>query len=98
MATAEWDPLGPGTGISNNNDTFYRRTLLYSLTWSFPGSDLSDWICIAAKNGGPIALTRDESKPVLLTTTATGGHNDSKSKRIWIYTCAGTLLHVIVVG
>jgi hypothetical protein len=96
--SAEWDSLGTA------GDAFYCRTQLYTLTWSFPGSDLSDYIVAGAPNGGPIALTRDESKPVLLTATAAGDAaagvpaSSSKTKRVSVYSSAGILLQSITVG
>jgi hypothetical protein len=90
--SADWDPLG------SSNDAFYRRTSLYDLTWSFPnGGDLSDYVIVGASNGGPIALTRDESKPVLLSS---GGIDNasSKSKRVSVYNSAGILMQSIIVG
>lgn len=95
--SAEWDSLG------NAGDAFYCRTQLYTLTWSFPGSDLSDYIVAGAPNGGPIALTRDESKPVLLTAAAGDAAagvpaSSSKTKRVSVYSSAGILLQSITVG
>jgi len=97
--SAEWDSLG------NTGDAFYCRTQLYTLTWQFPGSDLSDYIVAGAANGGPIALTRDESKPVLLTSAGGDGSGGAavlpstgKTKRVSVYTSAGVLLQSITVG
>lgn len=97
---ADWDSLGNDT-----RDAFYRRTQLYSLSWSFPGSDLSDYILAGAPNGGPIALTRDESKPVLLNPTSSNGnagdaipHSSGKTRRVSVYSSAGILLQSITVG
>lgn len=87
----DWDPLG-------TSDAFYRRLQLYSLTWTLPGGDLSDFVIAGARNGGPIALTRDESKPVLLRDAGDVANASSKSKkRIWVYSSAGILLHSIIV-
>lgn len=93
--SAEWDSLG------NAGEAFYCRTLLYSLTWQFPGSDLSDYILAGAPNGGPIALTRDESKPVLLTAAHDGAPSSAssgKARRVSVYSSAGVLLQSITVG
>lgn len=97
--SADWDTLG------NSTDAFYRRTLLYTLSWSFPGSDLSDYIVAGAPYGGPIALTRDESKPVLLTAAANDNAagaavpaSSGKTKRVSVYSSAGILLQSITVG
>lgn len=93
--SAEWDPLGSA------GEAFYCRTLLYSLTWQFTGSDLSDYILAGAPNGGPIALTRDESKPVLLTAhdgAPSSSVVSGKAKRVSVYSSAGVLLQSITVG
>lgn len=88
----DWEPLG-------TSDAFYRRIQLYSLTWTLPaGGDLSDYVLVGARNGGPIALTRDDSKPVLLRDAAdVFAASSKKKKRIWIYSSAGILLHSIIV-
>ena len=100
MAThsADWDTLGTST-----TDAFYRRTPLYTLSWSFPGSDLSDYIVAGAPYGGPIALTRDDSKPVLLTapndsSNAAVPSSSGKTKRVSVYSSAGVLLQSITVS
>lgn len=92
--SAEWDALG------NAGDAFYCRTQLYTLAWQFPGSDLSDYIVAGAPNGGPVALTRDESKPVLLTGAGDGNAvapTTGKTKRVSVYSSAGILLQSITV-
>lgn len=85
--SADWDALG-------STEAFYRKTRLYSLTWQLPGGDLSDYIFVAARDGGPVALTRDESKPILVKDSSVAG---GKKKRIWIYSSSGLLLQSIVV-
>lgn len=97
--SAEWDTLG-------NTEAFYRRTLLYSLDLVLPGGgDLSDYLLAGARNGGPLAITRDDSKPVLLKEAASsssaegGAGRDSRNrKRVWLYTSAGILIQSIVVS
>lgn len=102
--SADWDALGsPGaSAAAASTDAFYRRTPLYTLSWSFPGSDLSDYIVAGAPYGGPIALTRDDSKPVLLTSnddnaSAAVPSSSGKTKRVSVYSSAGILLQSITV-
>lgn len=94
--SAEWDTLG-------NTEAFYRRTLLYSLDLVLPGGgDLSDYLLAGARNGGPFAITRDDSKPVLLkeassASAAEGSGSGRNRKRVWVYTSAGILIQSIIV-
>ena len=92
--SAEWDTLG-------NTEAFYRRTLLYSLDLVLPGGgDLSDYLLAGARNGGPFAITRDDSKPVLLkeASSASAAEGSSRNrKRVWVYTSAGVLIQSIIV-
>lgn len=50
---SDWTQLG--------SDIFYRKHELYSLEWG-GGINLGDFMVAAAPYGGPIALTRDETK------------------------------------
>lgn len=99
-ASADWDTLG------DSSNAFYRRVIQYGSTesWSAAlpaGVDLADYVVASADNGGPIALTRDDSKPVIVgsgssaTTSESGG---GRKKRVWLYTCSGVLLRSIVVS
>ncbi|SCZ98560.1 BZ3500_MvSof-1268-A1-R1_Chr3-1g05464 [Microbotryum saponariae] len=80
--SASWESLG---------ETFYRKQEVYALPWRDSLGDLSNYIIASAKNAGPIALSRDERKPVLL------GRNQTTLARpkIMIYSCAGLLLQTI---
>ncbi|SCV74365.1 BQ2448_6797 [Microbotryum intermedium] len=84
-ASASWESLG---------ETFYRKQEVYALPWRDSLGDLSNYIIAGAKNAGPIALIRDERKPVLL------GRNQTTLARpkIIIYSCAGLLLQTIPVS
>ncbi|WVQ78256.1 hypothetical protein IAT38_000340 [Cryptococcus sp. DSM 104549] len=57
------------------------------MSWRVP--DLSDYVVATAKNGGPIAMIRDERKVMLL-----GKHAPGKPK-IYIYTSSGILLNTL---
>ncbi|KAK4687137.1 vacuolar protein sorting-associated protein 16, partial [Tremellales sp. Uapishka_1] len=70
--TSTWDTI---------QDVFYRKEEVYSMLWKIP--DLSDYLIAGGKNGGPIALMRDERKVMLL-----GRHSAGKPK-IYIYTSSG---------
>ncbi|KAL0240233.1 hypothetical protein I308_106782 [Cryptococcus tetragattii IND107] len=74
--TATWDTI---------QDVFYRKDEIYTLEWKI--SDLSDYIVTSARNGGPIAMIRDERKIMLL-----GKHPPGKPK-IYVYTSSGILLN-----
>ena len=90
--SAEWDALG-------TTEAFYTRTQLYTLSWSFPGGDLADYTIVGARNGGPLAITRDDSKPVLFKdNNASSTGNPGKNKRVWVYSSAGILLQSIIVS
>ena len=89
--SAEWDRLGDG-------EAFYRRLQLYTLTWSLPGGDLADYIVAGSRNGGPLAMTRDDSKPVLLQDSNALTGTAGKRKRVWVYSSAGSLLENIIVS
>ncbi|BGO93965.1 Vacuolar protein sorting-associated protein 16 [Rhodotorula toruloides] len=84
--SASWLPL---------NDTFYRSHRVYSLAGSpLARVDLSDHVIAAAKCGGPVALMRDRSKPVLLgkyDLAAAGA-----GTKISVYSSAGQLLQTIM--
>ncbi|XP_076030223.1 vacuolar protein sorting 16 isoform X2 [Oratosquilla oratoria] len=58
---SDWTQLG--------SDVFYRKYELYALEWG-GGINLTDFMVAAAEFGGPIALTRDETK---FTKTLTSG-------------------------
>ncbi|KAL7422143.1 Vacuolar protein sorting-associated protein 16 [Cryptotrichosporon argae] len=72
VPTASWDTI---------QHVFYRKEELYALPWAV--GDLADYLVAAAKNGGPIALMRDERKIVQL-----GSHTSGKPK-INVYTSSG---------
>ncbi|KAK8870008.1 hypothetical protein IAR55_000578 [Kwoniella newhampshirensis] len=76
--TATWDTI---------QNVFYRKEEVYTMSWRIP--DLSDYIVTAAKNGGPIAMIRDERKVMLL-----GKHTPGKPK-IYIYASSGLLLNTL---
>ncbi|GAA5851110.1 hypothetical protein JCM8547_004135 [Rhodosporidiobolus lusitaniae] len=86
-STASWQPLGPSS--------FYRSTRAYHLD-SSPLShlDLDDHICTASRAGGPIAVTRDPHKPVLVTDHST--FTREKGATVKVFSCAGRLLQTIV--
>ncbi|XP_071521416.1 vacuolar protein sorting-associated protein 16 homolog [Panulirus ornatus] len=50
---SDWTQLG--------NDVFYRKLELYTMEWG-GGINLGDFLVAAASYGGPLALTRDETK------------------------------------
>ncbi|ODN84868.1 hypothetical protein L202_00723 [Cryptococcus amylolentus CBS 6039] len=75
---ATWDTI---------QDVFYRKDTVYDMSWSIP--DLSDYIVATAKNGGPVAMIRDERKIMLL-----GRHAAGKPK-IYVYTSSGILLSTL---
>ncbi|KAM0787833.1 hypothetical protein ACM66B_003887 [Microbotryomycetes sp. NB124-2] len=83
-ASANWEPLG---------ETFYRKQDVYSMQWNV--QDLSDYILSASPNGGPIALIRDESKPVLISTNGMSSLNAPGKPKIAIYSAAGVLVQTI---
>lgn len=103
--SADWETLGDG----GQGDAFYRRITLYELPWNglLPGGgDLSDYLLVAARNGGPLAITRDDSKPVLLRDSnaaavpapgSSSSSSSSKKKRIWVFSASGILLQSLVV-
>ncbi|GAA5914776.1 tethering complex subunit VPS16 [Sporobolomyces salmoneus] len=88
--SSTWDLLG-GTAT-----TFYRKVELYSLVESNLASiDLSDYVVVAAKHGGPIAMMRDSSKPVLLSSGDQAHLAHSDRNKINVYSTAGLLLQTI---
>ncbi|GAA6015045.1 hypothetical protein JCM11491_001639 [Sporobolomyces phaffii] len=85
--SSTWDLLG------GSSTTFYRKLELYSLVASDLASiDLSDYLVAAAQHGGPIAMMRDPSKPVLLQQ-AIPSHADRY--KVTVYSTAGTLLQTV---
>lgn len=78
--SSTWEALG--------TSAFYKREEVYSMLWSLP--PLSSFHSACARHGGPIALMPDPKKPVVSTSSA--AHS---SKRIDIYTSAGSLLQSI---
>ncbi|KAM0749316.1 vacuolar protein sorting-associated protein 16 [Meredithblackwellia eburnea MCA 4105] len=77
-ASSSWEPLG---------DTFYRKTDIYSMQWSV--QDLSDYKVAGARWGGPIAMIRDDSKPVLI------GRAGLSKPKVSVFSSAGGLLQTI---
>ncbi|WWC61373.1 uncharacterized protein I303_103954 [Kwoniella dejecticola CBS 10117] len=75
--TATWDTI---------QDVFYRKEDIYTMSWSI--KDLSDYVVCAGKNGGPIAIIRDENK-VLLSSRHSG------KPKIQIYTSSGLPISTI---
>ncbi|KAL1411169.1 Vacuolar protein sorting-associated protein 16 [Vanrija albida] len=73
--TATWDTI---------EDVFYRKEEVYQMAWNVP--DLSDYLVAVSRNGGPIALMRDERK-VLLQSRHTGG-----KPKIQVYASSGRLI------
>ncbi|WWC69699.1 uncharacterized protein I206_103642 [Kwoniella pini CBS 10737] len=72
--TATWDTI---------QNVFYRKEEIYSMSWSI--QDLSDYKISVGKNGGPIAIIRNENK--ILSTKK---HSIGKPK-IEIYNSSGIL-------
>ncbi|ORX39657.1 Vps16, C-terminal region-domain-containing protein [Kockovaella imperatae] len=70
--TSSWDTI---------KNVFYRKDEVYQMSWQIP--DLSDYLVAVGKNGGPIAIMRDERKVMLL-----GKHMPGKPK-IYMYTSSG---------
>ncbi|GAA5970464.1 hypothetical protein JCM3765_007628 [Sporobolomyces pararoseus] len=88
--SSTWDLLG-GTST-----TFYRKVELYSLVESNLASiDLTDYVVVAAKHGGPIAMMRDPSKPVLLASGQEAHSAHADRYKINIYSTAGLLLQTV---
>ncbi|WVF72368.1 hypothetical protein IAT40_007183 [Kwoniella sp. CBS 6097] len=75
--TATWDTI---------QNVFYRKEEIYTMSWRV--TDLSDYLVCAAKNGGPIAMIRDDRK-LLLSSKHPG------KPKIQIYTSSGILLSTI---
>ncbi|ORY21590.1 Vps16, C-terminal region-domain-containing protein [Naematelia encephala] len=75
IPTSTWDTL---------ENVFYRKEEVYTMSWDI--SDLSDYLIAAAKNGGAIAMMRDERKVMLL-----GKHSSGRPK-IYVYTSSGVLI------
>ncbi|WWC85237.1 uncharacterized protein L201_000099 [Kwoniella dendrophila CBS 6074] len=75
--TATWDTI---------QDVFYRKEEIYTMSWRIP--DLSEYIIAVGKNGGPIAIIRDESKPLI------SSRHPGKPK-IYLYTSSGILISTI---
>ncbi|KIS68033.1 uncharacterized protein UMAG_11636 [Mycosarcoma maydis] len=76
--TSEWSSL---------QDTFYRRTELYTLNWGI--DNLADYVVAASSNGGLIALIRDPTRLVSL------GNASLLKPKILVYTAAGQLIESI---
>ena len=95
----DWDALG-------DSGAFYRRTTLYSdidlrLTAksnknAANATDLADYVCVGARDGGPVAYTPDDSRLVVVQDQ--GAASSKQKKRIWIHSAAGNLIRSIVVG
>ncbi|KAK4048038.1 Vacuolar protein sorting-associated protein 16 [Microbotryomycetes sp. JL201] len=83
-ASANWEPLG---------ETFYRKQDIYTMQWNM--QDLSDYILSASLNGGPIAVIRDNRKPVLITSNDMGQINAPGKAKIIVYSAAGVLMQTI---
>jgi WD40 repeat protein len=79
LTNIRWDTI---------QNVFYRKEEIYTMSWKIP--DLSDYLVAGAKNGGPIALMRDERKVMLL-----GRHSAGKPK-ISIYTSSGLPITTLV--
>ncbi|GAA5958825.1 hypothetical protein JCM21900_003937 [Sporobolomyces salmonicolor] len=79
--SSSWEPLG---------ETYYRRIELYDLA-DTPLSqlDLDDHIVAAARWGGPVAIMRDERKPVPLAKLPIG------KPKIHVYSSAGAVVQTI---
>ncbi|GAA5989686.1 hypothetical protein JCM10908_000587 [Rhodotorula pacifica] len=81
--SATWQPVG---------DQFYRLDRVYSLQDSHLANlDLTDYTIASAPHAGPIALTRDHSKPVLLGKYS----HASAANNVSIYSQAGNLIQTI---
>ncbi|BGP16136.1 hypothetical protein JCM10213_006070 [Rhodosporidiobolus nylandii] len=86
-ATATWQPL--------SSSSFYRSTRAYSLDGTaLAGLSLADYVVASAPSGGPLALMRDPSKPVLVTDQST--YSRDKGARVRVFSCAGALLQTVV--
>ncbi|GAA5897547.1 hypothetical protein JCM6882_003513 [Rhodosporidiobolus microsporus] len=85
-STALWQPLGPSF--------FYRQTRAYSFaSTTLSNVDLADCLVAADVDGGPIAVTRDPSKPVLVTDQSRFTRDKGLSVRV--FSLAGRLLQTI---
>ncbi|RSH83220.1 uncharacterized protein EHS24_006887 [Apiotrichum porosum] len=77
-------PISPTATWDTIENVFYRKEDVYQMAWKVP--DLSDYLVAVGKNGGPVALMRDERKFLLL-----GKHSAGKPK-IQVYTSSGRLI------
>ncbi|GAA5824145.1 hypothetical protein JCM11251_001539 [Rhodosporidiobolus azoricus] len=85
-STATWQPLGPSS--------FYRQIRAYSLhSTPLAQLDLTDYLVASDVNGGPIAVTRDPSKPVLVTDQSRFTRDKGLSVRV--FSAAGRLLQTV---
>ncbi|WRT66892.1 uncharacterized protein IL334_003855 [Kwoniella shivajii] len=75
--TATWDTI---------QDVFYRKEEIYTMSWRIP--DLSEYIIAVGKNGGPIAMIRDDRRPLI------SSRHPGKPK-INVYTSSGIALSTI---
>ncbi|PAV15385.1 vacuolar assembling sorting VPS16 [Pyrrhoderma noxium] len=72
-----------------DGSVFYRRQQLYNVQDKFPNFD--DYIVAGCKYGGPIAMMRDPTKMIAVSTTGRAVPSFSKNE-IRVYSSAGELL------
>ncbi|KAI5475070.1 hypothetical protein MNV49_001946 [Pseudohyphozyma bogoriensis] len=84
---SSWE-ANPSASWESLAETFYRRQSIYSMQWSI--NDLSDYRVAGARWGGPVAVLRDDRKPVLVSVGSSLG-----KPKISIYSSAGGLIQTI---
>lgn len=86
--SSEWIKLGDSR---NGAPIYYKKKEIYSMAWTKDKMNLDDYLIAAAKNGGPIAMTKDPSKALIVQT------NEDSIPYIFIYSSSGRLITKFVV-
>jgi hypothetical protein len=84
--SSEWIKLGDSR---NGNPVYYKKKEIYHLDWKI---NLEDYIIAVAKFGGPLALTKDPNKALIVT------NSEDAIPYIFIYSASGLLISKFVVN
>jgi vacuolar protein sorting-associated protein 16 len=83
---ASWIKVG-----TTGNQSYYTKNEIYEINWQLNDLDFDDYVVAVAPNGGPIAMTQDSMKALLVTSI------EDTLPFIYIYTSAGVLISKFIV-
>lgn len=87
--SSEWIKLGDSR---NGAPVYYKKKEIYQMGWKKDKLNIEDYLIAVSKHGGPIAITKDPNKALIVQT------NEDTIPYVFIYSSAGQLISKFVVN